>query len=64
MGLSSSLFGNKGPADTWLKACNYIRICSSGKGAIMFLAGAAFLLLQCIQSLSYSLIASLAEIIQ
>ena len=43
----------------WLKACNYIRIRSSGKGA-----GAAFLLFQCIQSLSHSLIASLAEIIQ
>lgn len=48
----------------WLKACTYIRICSSGKGAVMFLAGAAFLLLQCIQSLSHSLIASLAKIIQ
>lgn len=48
----------------WLKACDYIRIHSSGKGAIMFLAGEAFLLFQCIQSLSHSLIASLAEIIQ
>lgn len=48
----------------WLKACNYIRIRSSGKGAIMFLAEAAFLLVQCIQSLSHSLIASLTEIIQ
>lgn len=45
----------------WLKARNDIWGRSSGKGGIICLAGVAFLLSQCIQSLSHSL---LTEIIQ
>ena len=39
-------------------------MCNCDRGATICLAGEAFLLLHCIHSLSHSLIASLAEIIQ
>ena len=57
----------KGPpksTDMWLDARRDFRVRNSGKGAMICLVGEAFLLLHCMHSLSHSLIASLAEIIQ
>ena len=57
----------KGPpksTDMWLNARRDLRVRNAGKGAMICLTGEAFLLLHCMHSLSHSLIASLAEIIQ
>ena len=66
-GFTSSPLGNERTSkstEVCLKAHNDIQVRSSGNGAIICLAGVAFLLVHCIHALSHSLMASLAETTQ